>query len=133
MYINRINHFFNVSRKIHRQWEIIFVSEINFIFMEHIKEMFSNSGDFDALVNFLQYNFTSVFLGNSKLWILTAIVLVTIVTVFITLHRMESMNVYLIDVPTGKMLAKIILFQSFLYPMITSKPSSTRCKMKPNF
>jgi hypothetical protein len=59
--------------------------------MEQAKEMFSNSGEVtDILVDFLQHTFSSI--GNSKLWIIAAILFVICVIVFVTLSRMESMK-----------------------------------------
>lgn len=58
--------------------------------MELVREMFSNSADFDSLMDFLQSNFTNVYLGSSKLLLLAVIAFATIVIVYVTLNRLES-------------------------------------------
>lgn len=58
--------------------------------MELVREMFSNSADFDSLMDFLQSNFTNVYLGSGKLWLLAVIAFATIAIVYVTLNRLES-------------------------------------------
>jgi hypothetical protein len=58
--------------------------------MEQAKEMFSNSGVVDVLVDFLLHTFSSI--GNNKLWILAAVLSVACVIVFVTFSQMQSMN-----------------------------------------
>jgi hypothetical protein len=83
----------------------------NSLLMDMVKEMFSNSGDFNAFMDILQHNFVSILLGNIKFWILAAFVFVTIFVVYISLSRLESMD-FAVYVPKGKMLAKWSCFRA---------------------